>query len=163
MNWVSAGYFSLLEIPLDRGRFWTDAEDAHAGKVAVVNETLARKYFPNGDAIGHSIRAKEIKPDVPFFLTAEGADGWIQVIGVTADKLDDGLDQPVAPEFFVPYTLAERMGTQILVKTSVEPEGLRRAIGLQVASVDANQQTGKNDHDLEQWIKRRPHSNRSNC
>jgi predicted permease len=49
---VSRGYFSTLEIPVLQGRVWTDAEDAHASHVALINEAMARRYWPNSDAIG---------------------------------------------------------------------------------------------------------------
>ena len=121
-------------------------------KVVVINEALARKYFPAGDALGHSIRLPELTPQPPFVVTSPGADGWLQIVGITADKLNDGLDKPVLPELFVPFTLLEFMGTQVLIKTDGPPTALLHAIGLQVKSVDADQQVAAESKDLEHWI-----------
>ncbi len=152
VNFVSQGYFPILQIPLDRGRLWTEAENHNAAKLAVINQTLARKYFPDGDAIGHSLRIPEMKPQPPFVVTADGADSWLQIVGIVADKLNDGMDKPVLPELFVPYTLFEFMGTQVLVKTDGPPTALLHAIGLQVKAVDADQQISSHSTDLEHWI-----------
>jgi predicted permease len=151
-NLISQDYFPVLGIPLVSGRLWSETENHNAAKVAVINQTLARKYFPDGDAIGHSIRLPAAIPQPPFVVTAPGADGWLQIIGITADKLDDGLDKPVFPELFIPYTLYQFMGTQVLVKTDGPPMALLHAIGLQVKSVDADQQIAAESTDLEHWI-----------
>jgi len=156
LNWVGEGYFPLLQIALDRGRFWSRTETNHAAKVVVINETLARQYFPNGDALGHSLRVPMQKAEPPFFLTADGADGWLQIVGVVADKLNDGLRKPVLPEMFIPYTLAEPMHTQILVRAEGSPLPLVHSIGLEVQRVDADQQVGGNIADLDGWIAREP-------
>ncbi len=59
LNFVSHEYFPVLQIPLMQGRLWDDAETQRGARVAVINETLAKKYFPAGDAVGHQIRMPE--------------------------------------------------------------------------------------------------------
>jgi putative ABC transport system permease protein len=81
---------------------------------------------------------------------------WVQIVGVAADKLDDGMNKPIRPEIFVPYTLSLRMGTQILVRSEVSPLTLLHAIGAQVSSVDPDQQINGRVEDLEQWISHQP-------
>ena len=152
LNLVSQSYFPVLRIPLDRGRLWTEAENHQAAKVAVVNESFARKFFPKGDVLGHSVKSLGMKNEPPYFLTADGADGWLQIVGVIADKLDDGLSRPVIPEFFVPYTLAEPMHTQILVRADGPPTALLHTIGRQVNLIDPDQQINGQTRDLEHWI-----------
>jgi ABC-type antimicrobial peptide transport system permease subunit len=85
-----------------------------------------------------------------------GADGWLQIIGVTEDKLDDGIRNSVVPEAFVPYTLAMWQFTQLLVRTDGPPMPMIHTIGLQVASVDHDQQIGSLVRDLEHWISTQP-------
>jgi predicted permease len=151
-NLVSPEYFPILKIGMLQGRIWDQTENRNAAPVAVINETMARQYFPNGDALGHSIKAPDTKPQPPFVLTAEGADGWREIIGVIADKRDDGLSKPVVPEIFVPYTTLMFMGTQVLVRSNLPPLTLLHAIQLQVSSVDHDQQVQSNVLDLEHWI-----------
>jgi len=156
LNFVSAEYFPLLKNAVIQGRIWTEAENHNANPVAIINETLAHKYFPTGDAIGHSIRMDALKDPPPMVTTHMGADGWLQIIGVTEDKLDDGMRNPVVPEAFVPYTLAMWQFTQLLVRTDGPPMPMIHTIGLQVASVDHDQQIGATVRDLEHWISTQP-------
>jgi ABC-type antimicrobial peptide transport system permease subunit len=74
------------------------------------------------------------------------------VVGIIADKRDDGLRNPILPEAFVPYTLSMGMWTQILVRSDQSPLRLLHAVGKQVNSVDADQQINGQVQDLEHWI-----------
>jgi putative ABC transport system permease protein len=153
VNFVSPGYFPLLRIPLAHGRIWDETENHHAAHFAVINETMSRLYFPNGDAIGHSLKVPQMKDEPPYTLVAKGAEGdWLQIVGVVADKRDDGLRKPILPEAFIPYTLSMRMWTQILVRSDVPPLSLLHAVGLQVSSVDPDQQINGQVEDLQHWI-----------
>lgn len=156
VNLVGENYFSVLRIPLLQGRLWSADETRNAAKVCVINSTLARKYFPHGDAIGHSLRSSFFKPQPPQVVTADGADGWLQIVGIVGDKLDDGVGKPVLPEAFVPYTLAMGGYTQILVRSDGPPLALLHSIGVNVASVDRDQQIAGQIRDLEHWISTEP-------
>jgi len=151
VNFVSQGYFPLLRIPLAQGRVWDENENHRAARLAVINETMARRYFPNG-ALGHFLKIPEMKSEPPFRLSPSGDDPWLLIVGVAADKRNDGLRKPILPEAFVPYTLNLRMWTQILVRSEVSPLSLLHAIGQQVNQVDADQQVSGQVQDLEHWI-----------
>ena len=152
INFVSPGYFPLLRIPLAQGRIWDETENHNAAPLAVINQTMARQYFPNGDAIGRSLRVPDMKDQPPFRLSVPDSDSWLQVVGIVADKRDDGLRNPILPEAFVPYTLSMGMWTQILVRSDQSPLRLLHAVGKQVNSVDADQQINGQVQDLEHWI-----------
>ena len=152
INFVSPNYFPVLRIPILQGRVWDETENHNAAHVAVINDTMARRYFPNGDAIGRSFRVPEMRDEPPFNLTAPGATGWMQIVGIIADKRDDGLRKPIAPEAFLPFTISMRMWTQILVRSEVSPLTLLHAIGLKVNALDADQQIAGQVEDLEHWI-----------
>jgi putative ABC transport system permease protein len=152
VNFVSPGYFSILRIPFTQGRLWDDTENHNAVRVAVINETMARLYFPKGDASGHALRIPEMKDEPPFNVGAPGTDPWLRIVGVVADKRNDGLGKPILPEMFVPYTISMRMSTQILVRSESSPLTLLHAIGKQVNSLDSDQQISGDVQDLEHWI-----------
>ena len=154
VNFVSPGYFPLLRIALLQGKIWDETENHNAAHVVVINETMARRYFPNESPLGHSLKIPELTDAAPFRLTGPDANGWLQIVGVIADKRDDGLRKPVLPEAFVPYTLSMRMGTQILVrsKPGIAPLSLLHSIAAQVNSVDPDQQVNSGVEDLEHWI-----------
>jgi len=154
VNFVSPGYFPILRIPVVQGKIWDETENHNAANVVVINETFARRYFPKGDGLGHSLKVPGIQDDPPYNLASPGATGWLQIVGIIADKRDDGLNKPILPEIFVPYTLGMRMGTQILVrsKAGIAPLSLLHAVAAQVNSVDPDQQVNGQVDDLEHWI-----------
>jgi putative ABC transport system permease protein len=154
-NFVSPGYFTVLGIALSQGSIWDESENHNAAPVIVINQSLARLYFPNGDALGHSIKIP-FPSEPPFNLVSTTSSGWLRIVGVIVDKRDDGLRNPIKPEAFVPYTLWLRMGTQILVKSSVPPLTLMTAIRKQIAAVDSDQQAEGDPQDLEHWIMNQP-------
>ena len=156
INVVSREYFPALRIPLLQGRLWDHDEEHRAAGVALINQMMAKRYFPNENPIGRSFRSSQITAQPPFLLTAPSADGWFVIVGITADKLDDGLSKPVVPEAFLPYTIALPMYTQVLVRTPGSPLSLLHTVRLTINSIDRDQQTIGDVRDLEQWITRLP-------
>jgi len=151
INFISPEYFSVLRIPLSQGRVWDHTETMRGAPVALINQTLARQVWPNGDAIGHQLRLPDMKDEPPYSPAAPGSDGWIQIVGVVADVRDDGLRNPVKPAIYVPYTLRLRMFTQILVRTRVAPLSILHDIRARLIQIDKDQQT-MHVQDLEAWI-----------
>ncbi|MGA8671308.1 MAG: ABC transporter permease [Terracidiphilus sp.] len=156
VEFVSPEYFTTLQIPLLRGRTWNQSEIARGATLVLVNQAFVRHYLSGGDALGHSIRISQLTSNPPHRLGATGSDGWLAVIGVIADSLDDGLDKPVAPAVYAPYTLLTMTGTQILVRTQGEPLAMVHSIRQQIASIDPDQQIISDVRDLEGWIQREP-------
>ncbi len=140
MNFIGPEFFSLLHIPLLQGRMWDHAETMRSGGFAVVNESMARQYWPNGDAVGHQLRTPDLIDGPPYKPSAPGATGWLRIIGVVADSRNDGMRSPIKPAVYVPYSLFVWMGTQILVKTRVPPLSTIKDIRSQIAKVDPDQQ-----------------------
>ncbi|HEY7389773.1 MAG TPA: ABC transporter permease [Bryobacteraceae bacterium] len=155
-NFVSPEYFKVLHIPLASGRLWTHPEVMRGARLAVVNQTLARQFWPEGNAIGEKIRVPRLKADPPYSPGVPDADGWLEIIGVVADARNDGLRKPILPSIYVPYSINMRMFTQILVRARGEPLALLRAVRQQVSSVDADQQIIENPQSLDQWIANSP-------
>ena len=141
INWVGPGYFRTLHIPLLEGRVWNETENHDGAHVAVINRTLARRYFPNGDAIGHSLKLPGVDDRPPGTLSAANiADSWLQIVGIVGDARNDGLRNPIKPAVYVPYTLRMWKWTQILVRSEVPPLTLVHAVAAQVAAVNPEQQ-----------------------
>jgi hypothetical protein len=95
VNLVSKEYFPVLRIPLMQGRIWDGNEERRGAAVMVVNQTFAKRYFPNEEPVGHSLKLPEVTSQPPFLLTAPGSEGWVLIAGVVSDKLDDGLAKPI--------------------------------------------------------------------
>ena len=157
VNFVDSRYFSTLGIPLRKGRLWEETELKRGAPMAVVNETFAKHYFANSDPLIAAIKVPSLKSEPPERLVAPGSDGWLQVIGVTADALDDGLDKPTKPAIYLPYTVNMWMWTQILVRSRDDPHGILHSVKQQIVGVNPDQQaTLWDDGVLETWIKNQP-------
>jgi predicted permease len=157
MNLVSPEYFATLGIPLLQGRLWTETESRNAAPVAVINRTLAQMYFPNGNAIGQSIKLPFLDNRPPIMLSAPGIENsWLQVVGIVADFRNNGLRDPIKPAAFVPSTLHMSEWTQILVRSDTASLPLLLAVRKQLAAVNADQQAANEAQTLEQRISEEP-------
>jgi predicted permease len=153
VNLVNPGYFSLLRIPLVEGRMWSDMETHNGAHVAVINRTLAQRFFPNGDAIGHSVKMPDFGDRPPVVLSVPNlADSWLPIVGIVADVRNDGLANPIAPAVYVPYSLTMSPGTQILVRSEVPPLTLLHAVRMQLTAVNPDQQSYSDVEELDEWI-----------
>ena len=151
LNFISPEYFAVLRIPLLKGRLWDLSDTMRGAPIAVINQTMARQLWPNGDAVGHQVRIPGLKTEAPYRFASAGSDGWIQITGVVADVRNDGLRNAVKPSIYVPYSLYMRMFTQILVRTRVAPLSMLRAIRSELVQLDRDQQVMR-VQDLETWI-----------
>jgi len=154
VNLISSEYFPVLHIPLIQGRLWERPEMARGANLAVINQSMARQYWPNVSPIGQQVRVPDFKSTDPYTMVAPGSDAWLQIIGVVGDARDEGLRDPIKPALFVPYTLRMYMFTQILVRTRVPPMSMLHDFRAQVVQVDPEQQIIKDSRDLEGWIQR---------
>jgi hypothetical protein len=83
-------YFTTMEIPLLRGRGFTEQDSQRAPKVAVVNQTFSRKFFPDGDALGKRVRGGDREPE-------------IEIVGVVADTKYNSQRNDIEPLLFTPW------------------------------------------------------------
>jgi predicted permease len=153
LEFVDDGYFGVLHIPLAQGRLWDHTEIMRGAPLAVINQTMARQLWPNGDAIGHQIKMAALKDQPPYTRAAAGSDSWMQIIAIVADSRNDGLRNAVKPAVYVPFTVNMWMFTQILVRTRVAPLALLHDVRTQIVQVDPEQQVMQ-VRDLNAWITR---------
>jgi len=146
INLISSQYFAVLHIPLRQGRIWNDAENYKGSHVAVINRTLALRYFPNGDAIGHSLRMPGLEGNPATVLSPPNiGSSWLQIVGIVDDARNDGLRSVARPAVFVPYTLSIGEGTEILVRSEVPPLTLLHAVREQLRAINPDQPTFAGD------------------
>jgi predicted permease len=158
-NFIGSKYFSALHIPLLKGRIWDESEITRGAAVAIINQTLARRYFPNGDAIGRQIRTPTLTVqigDQGQVVGVSDTNGWLQVIGVVGDSVNDGVDRPVLPALYMPYSRFMWMNTEFLVRTQGPPLAALRSVRLAIQSVNPDQQAARNISDLKVWIDDQP-------
>jgi len=128
----SEGYFSVLHIDVKDGRAFNAAEVNDARRVAVVNQTFVRRYLVEGRAaIGQRVRVSDLEnfPD-------RVAEPWFEIIGVVGDVRNQGLQQPVQPEMWLPYTVTGSGQRGVLVRTANDPMALMGLVRREVWAVD---------------------------
>jgi predicted permease len=125
---ISPGYFDAMRMTVLRGRGLTEADRATSPWVAVIDETAARRYFPDTDPIGQRIR---IDADAP----------WMEIVGVTAATQNTGLDREPQPELFGSSVQMGGLSNQmfLVVRTSVAPRSVLPAVREAVVSIDPEQ------------------------
>lgn len=153
---VSADYFRTLQMPLVEGRIWDAGEISRGALQVVVNQTFVRRYSPDSDILGHSVKLSRLPSRAPNAVMAPGADGWLQVIGVVGDALNDGLENPVKPAIFAPYSLQMWMGTSIMIRTPMPVDAIVRSTRKQLAAINSEQVISSTSEDLETWLRQQP-------
>jgi hypothetical protein len=127
---VTPEFFTTLRIPLRRGRLFTSADGPATQRVVVVNESLARRFFPDDDALG-----KRVTYDDPTDAQAR----WLTIVGIVADTRRGGVDREPRAELYYPLTQPPDRRMYVLVRTSGDPLALVRPA--QVWAIDSNQPT----------------------
>jgi putative ABC transport system permease protein len=128
----SADYFETLELQLQRGRLLSESDIASARRVMVVNETLARRFFPAEDPIGQTVKLNNFDevPDAPH-------DAYFEIIGVVRDFSNwDPREPAPLPEAFLPYTITARGERIILARSAVPPDSLMPAVRREIWAVN---------------------------
>ena len=124
---VSADYFRTVGLPLRRGRPFTSADNDEAASVVIINEAMAKKYWPNEDPHGQRI------------VVHEGVYGSSEIIGIVGDVRRRGRDQAAPPVMYVPYHRRPRPVVGLFVRAEREPMALASAVKAAIWSVDPYQ------------------------
>jgi predicted permease len=133
---VSSDYFSTLGIQLVRGRGFTNHDDAEAPAVAVINETAARRYWPDEDPIGRRI-------------SLGSPTRWMEIVGIVGDVRQTSLDVEPEPEAFIPMTQGFRAlgnglvrSLTLVVRTSGDPLTITPVLRTTITAIDPQQPLG---------------------
>lgn len=154
---ISPEYFATLKIPLQQGRLWSPEENRRGDFVAVVNQSFAERFLSTTGAIGHQVRAENLKEDgKPLSAASPQSGEWREVIGVVADSRNDGLERPPAPAIYVPYTTFMWDSTMLLVRTAGNPLAYVHAIRTSLRSVHPDQRAASVGEDLEGVLRHQP-------
>src|SRR4030095_498526 len=123
---VSPDYFRALGTPLCRGCFLTDPNTAESRPVIIVNQTFAKKFWPNEDALGKRIVMGGMSDDPK----------WITIVGIVGDMRHFGLDIDPKPEMYVPFAQSGYFTTIHVVRSNQDPQILLSAIRREIQAID---------------------------
>ncbi len=126
---VDSGYFHAMEIPLLKGRDFTDHDQHKSPQVVIVTDTFARQFFPNEEVIG-----KHIQPGISTFEGEKS--GMREIVGVVGDVKNRSLRTAVQPAYYVPQTQVPFNQLTVVVKTLSDPHSIVIAVAKEVSSLD---------------------------
>ena len=124
---VTAGWFETLGVPMLTGRDLSEAEYRDSSRVAVINQTMAARFWPDVNPIGQRFR-----------LLGDSARHWFTVVGVAGDFRNEELDDsaPIMPAFFVSYRYLPTRNTGIMIRAEREPAQLAGAVRAAITASD---------------------------
>jgi putative ABC transport system permease protein len=123
-------YFRVLQTSLIKGRFFTDADTTDAPAVVIVNQTMARKYWPGEDAIGKRINFDDSDPQKIK---------WFTVVGVVTDIHHSGLDVDPKPEYYLTHPQRGYRGMILAVRSAQDPRSLIATLRHEIQAIDPDQ------------------------
>jgi putative ABC transport system permease protein len=127
VHWVSPRFFQTMKVPLLRGRWFTTGDRAGKPKVIIINETAARKFWPNEDPIGKHVAVGQGR-----------FDDSAEIIGIAGDVRYGQINELPQPDTFISYLQSPRWSLMLFVRTAAEPASLTAAIRGEVRALDKN-------------------------
>jgi len=124
---VGPGYFSTMGIPIVRGREFTTEDATLEARAIIVNEALARREFPNQDAVGHRI---SFGPD------EQGNQQWLDIVGVVGNVRQYRADQEPVPIIYAPNSVQPSRAQNLLIRTSGDPMGVAGPVRAALQALD---------------------------
>jgi predicted permease len=125
---ASEGYFEAMKIPLLRGRFFAEQDNQTAPPVVIVDENMARTYWPNADPVGKRLKRG----------SADSKSPWLTVVGVVANVKQYALDSDSRVALYTPHLQSGAGGLSIVVRTTADPLGLAAAVTREARALDPN-------------------------
>jgi len=123
LNYETVGpdYFRTMRIPLVQGRDFDERDNEHARGVVIINETMARRYWTGGDALGRRIKLDK---------------SWLQIVGIAKDVKNRTLNEALQPFLYVPFLQDYRSNMILVARTVIEPKTMFHAVRAETAALD---------------------------
>jgi hypothetical protein len=139
-NLLSNRVFKNLEIVLGQGRVWSADENSRGDFIAVVKRAFATRYLSSSNALDRQLRIPGLTAHKLCQAVSAQSTAWRQIVGVVGDARNDGVDHPVVPAIYIPYTAAMQAWAQFLVRTQGDPLTSMQSIRAAIASIAPDQQ-----------------------
>jgi len=124
---VSPDFFRALGMPLIKGRFFNDADREGAPGVVIINQTMAKRFWPGEDPLGRKISYGTNERNEP---------NWLGIVGVVGDARHKGLDVDLRPDAYVSYLQSPARYMTLVLRSASDPSGLTAAVGRDIRALD---------------------------
>jgi len=138
---ASVGYFETMKIPLIRGRFFTEQDTKESQRVVIVDENMARTYWPNADPLGKRLK----------YGGADSTAPWMTVVGVVGNVKQYALETDSRVALYTPHLQSGAGSLSIAVRTTADPLGLAAAVTREARALDPNLPL-YDIKTMEQWL-----------
>lgn len=122
---IAGPFFQTAGIPLRKGRYLTDQDRRDSLPVAVVNEAMARTYWPNEEAIGKRFR-----------FSSRRSSSWVTVVGIAGDMRRQGIEKQALPQVFRPDAQDPEDMLEVIVRTTGDAEAMAATVQKEIQSMD---------------------------
>jgi putative ABC transport system permease protein len=122
---VSPDYFRSMGMRILKGRQFTEQDTEKALKVIIINETMAKRYWPGEDPVGKRLKF-------------ESGENWREIVGIMADVKEFGLDTDARPSLYFPYDQQAARSVSLVVRTTSDPSKVAGGIRKEIWSIDKN-------------------------
>jgi len=136
------GYFAAMDIPLRRGRLFTSREQEIKSDVVIINDALARQYFPNTDPLGKRITIDMLEKNGPT-----------EIIGIVGDTKSGDLTSAVQPTSYWPHPQLAYSAMTLTVRTAADPSTMAASVENVVHTLDKDQPVS-DVRAMDQWVAR---------
>ncbi|HEU4594978.1 MAG TPA: ABC transporter permease [Pyrinomonadaceae bacterium] len=126
---VSPEYFGAMGVPVKAGRAFAQSDGAKAPGVAIINETMARRFWPGADPLGKRVKQGALESSEP----------WVTVVGVVGDVRHSAINQEPRAEMYLPYQQEPLRSMFVAVRTAADPQSIAPAVRGAILSVDKDQ------------------------
>ncbi|HKE05412.1 MAG TPA: ABC transporter permease [Blastocatellia bacterium] len=123
---ATTDYFSTMKIPIIRGRFFDDRDTMESQPVAIIDETMARKYWPDEDPVGKRIT----------FQSRSGNPIWREIVGIVGHVKHKGLEGEARVQYYIPHSQVQNSEMNLVVRTTTDPASLTGAVRGAISGLD---------------------------
>jgi putative ABC transport system permease protein len=123
---ITPDYFRVMGVSLRQGRFFDDRDAATAPATVIINQSMADRFWPKGDALGRRLKYGQLASQGP----------WMTIVGIVADTRRTGYDAVVRPETYLPHAQSPDSGLMMVIRTKGDPAGFVPALNAIVRQVD---------------------------
>jgi putative ABC transport system permease protein len=134
---IDYDYFRVMGIPLIRGRSFDDTDREGSNSVVIINDAMARRFWPGQDPLGHHIRTAFPNAKAPW--RPQSSNAWLTIVGITQDVKEIGASYESSPELYLPYLQSPSALMRLVIRGDVRSADLASHVRREILEIDKDQ------------------------